>query len=120
MKKRHLTRNLIRKYTNKRRIEKYRVDHVGIVQLVASRLKSDTLKNYNHKMRRQSCKALRISVITEIHFTHKHVRVTMLFSLYLTKIYIIIYICARSLVLWFEHCGMTELYHMRGTLEVVL
>ena len=24
------------------------------------------------------------------------------------------------LVLWFEHCGMTELYHMRGTLEVVL
>ena len=65
---------------------------MGIVQLVASRLKSDTLKNYNHKMRRQSCKALRISVITEIHFTHKHVRVTMLFSLYLTKIYIIIYI----------------------------
>ena len=26
----------------------------------------------------------------------------------------------RSLVLWFEHCGMTELYHMRGTLEVAL
>ena len=33
---------------------------------------------------------------------------------------ICVYICARSLVLWFEHCGMTELYHMRGTLEVVL
>ena len=28
--------------------------------------------------------------------------------------------CARSLVLWFEHCGMTELYHMRGTLEAGL
>ena len=32
-------------------------------------------------------------------------------------IYIYIYI---YIVLWFEHCGMTELYHMRGTLEVVL
>ena len=38
------------------------------------------------------------------------------------EIYICIYTsnCARSLVLWFQHCGMTELYHMRWTLEVVL
>ena len=46
-------------------IENYRVDHLEIFQVVTSRLKSDTLKNYNHTMRRQSCEALRISVITE-------------------------------------------------------
>ena len=49
---------------------------------------------------------------------------TVLSAVIYIYIYIYIYIadnnCARSLVLWSEHCGMTELYHMRGTLEVVL
>ena len=63
-----------------------------IVQLVASRLKSDTLKNYNHKIRQQSCKALRISVITEIHFTNKHVRHNVILILPNQKIYNYVYI----------------------------